>query len=161
MACSSDTCSEQVAIAHRCGGQCSERTLCCFGIALRTRLFESTHLLLADIGVIDIQHIDHFRIRDLVLVDTDDHVLASIHSRLLPGRGFFDAHLWPACSNGLGHTTRVFDLGYQLASLIGQVGREFLDVVATGQRINGPSYTSFFGQDQLGVTSESCAEFGR
>ena len=157
----SDTCCKQVAVAHGGGCQRCERRFGGFGVALRACFFESPHLLLPDVGVVDVEHIDHLRIGDLVLVDTNHDIFVPVDTRLFACSSFLDTQLRPTIGDRLGHTASFFDLCDECAGTIGEIGCELLDVVATGKRIDGTGHAGLFGENQLGVASKTSAELGR
>jgi hypothetical protein len=98
---------------------------------------------------------------ELVLVDADDHLLATIDARLALCRGLLDAHLRHARFDRLGHATHGLDLVDHLARLVDQRGGQALDVVGTGQRVDHLGDARLLLQHQLGVARDARREIGR
>ena len=69
---------QQVSSANRGVGDGSEGRFSGAFVTLGTDLFQTTHLLLADLGVVDIEHVDQFAISGSVFVDTNDRILACL-----------------------------------------------------------------------------------
>ena len=89
--CGLHTGGQQVPVANsglRDSRQCG---LTGTGVSLRPDLFEASHLLLANLGVVDVEHVDRIRVVGHVLVHPDDRVLAAIDAHLAQCSGFFDA----------------------------------------------------------------------
>ena len=87
-----DTGRQQIAVAdRRVLSQRSERSFGRFVVALRARLLEAPDLLLPHIGVVDVEHVDHLGVGDLVLVHANDDIFEAVDTGLLASRSFFDA----------------------------------------------------------------------
>ena len=65
---------------------------------------------LADLGVVDGQHVDVLGVVGLVLVDADDDLLAPVDAGLAPGGRLLDAQLGHARGDRLGHAAERLDL---------------------------------------------------
>ena len=60
-------------------------------ITIRTDTGQDSQLFFANLGVVDVENVDHFDILGDVLVDADDGVLTAIDASLFASGGFFDA----------------------------------------------------------------------
>ena len=110
---------QQVASANRGFGDGSEGRFSGAFVTPGTDLLQTTHLLLADLGVVDIEHVDQFAISGSVFVDTNDRILASIDAHLAQRRCLLDAQLRRPRSDCLCHTPGRFDLSDDLAGTLG------------------------------------------
>ena len=73
-------------------------------------LLEPGDLLLAHLGVVDVEHVDVLGIVGAVLVDADDDLLAAVDAGLAAGGRLLDAQLRHAGVDGLGHAAERLDL---------------------------------------------------
>ena len=97
----------------------------------------------AHFGVVDLQHRHIFLLGQFELVHADDGLMPSIDARLRARRGFFDAGLWQALVDRLGHAAEFLDLFDMRPGLRGEIGGEAFDVVGATPRIGGARHPAF------------------
>ena len=123
-------------------------------------LLEAGDLGGADGAVVDLEDIDGILLGELVLVDTDNDILAGVDAGLLSGSGLLDTELGHAGGDGLGHTTESLDLIDDLVGTLDELVGEVLDDVGTTEGIDGLADAGLLLDDELGVTGDSGGELG-
>ena len=155
-----DAQRQQVGISGGALAQPLESRLARSLVALGAHPLEPGDLLLADLGVVDVEHVDMVGVGGPVLVDADDDLLATVDAGLAPGGGLLDAELRHAGLDRLGHPAERLDLLDDRPRLLGEVGGEALDVVRAGERIDDLGHAGLLREDELRVPGDAGTEVG-
>src|SRR5690606_24915564 len=140
--------------ARRRTGQPAQGVLDGAGVAFGPQPFELLELLGADLGVVDLQHVDLLVGFGPVLVDADDGLTSGVDARLGARRGLLDAHLRDARVDGLGHAARGLDLVDVRPRAAGEVVGELLDERAAAPRVDHARGAGLLLQQQLRVAGD-------
>ena len=154
-------CQQVAGAVFRGFGEFSKRGATCILIAARAHLLEAPDLRLTYRRVVDVPNFDRCLIGSTILVHADDDFFAAIDARLADGRRFLDAQLGHAGLDRLGHAAHVLDFVDEFACFGGEIGREFLHVVGTGERIDDVGDAGFFLQHELRIAGDAGREVRR
>ena len=141
--------------ASRDLGDASQRALDFGGVATRPDFLESSHLGLSNRGVVDVAHVEVGVLVNGVLVHPNDHVFATVHSGLAPGRRLLDSQLRHSRHDRFRHSPKRFDFGDQLVGRGVDARRQRLHEVRPRPRIDDRWNSRLLLEDQLGIPSHS------
>jgi hypothetical protein len=141
--------------------ECVKRGLHGLRIACGADLLQPLHLVVAHRMVVDVERLDRIFLRQLVLVDADDHVLAGVDASLLLGGTGLDLELGPTALHRLRHAAHRIDFFDDGPGRIGHVLRELLHHVAAGPGVDHVRDVRLFLDDELRVACDARAELAR
>ena len=93
------------------------------------QVVEARYLLLAYLGVVDLEDVDGILVVETVLVDADDGLASRVDACLGTGGCLLDTHLGQTGLDGLGHAAQFLDFLDVLPGAVGNLVGEGLDVV--------------------------------
>ena len=124
-------------------------------------IVKTLNLLLAHLGVVNLEDVDGILVVKTILVDTDDSLTTGVDACLSACGSFLDTELGQTGFDSLGHAAERFNLLYMLPCAVSDLVGERLHIVATSPWVNLLGDHSLLLDIDLSVAGNTCGEVGR